>query len=109
MQRANQEVWTASCLDGKNCLTLKQIVGSFSSPISEEHAWSIVYQMVRTLDICLSNPAVHHRLCSANSLDHVLLHQDGLVHEGTFLIDVGAFNHDRVPITSENKARFQEF
>ena len=47
------------------------------------------------------------RLFSATSLDHVLLHQDGHIHETTYLQEPDSvFTHDRIPIVSENKVRF---
>ena len=39
--------WSASTLDNQGCLSLEQILKSFSAPISEEHAWAIIHQ-VRT-------------------------------------------------------------
>ena len=103
MNRSNESSWAGSCLNSNNCLTLKQIVASFSAPITEEHAWAIVYETVKTLDICLGNPAIYSKLYSASNLDHVLVHQDGLVHQTTFIQESAVFSHDRVPITSENK------
>ena len=41
MQRRPPDNWTPSSLNDSNCLSLKQIVGSFSAPITEEHAWAI--------------------------------------------------------------------
>ena len=54
-------IWKGSSLDGNGCLTLKQVVSSFSAPITEEHAWAVVYEMVKTLDVCLSNPSIFAR------------------------------------------------
>lgn len=103
MHRQNDS-WIGSCLDANGCLTLKQIVGSFTAPITEEHAWAIVYEVVKTLDLLLNNPSIfsNQKLVSATALEHVHLHQDGLVHEATF-IQQTHLSHDRIPITSENK------
>ena len=50
---------------------------------------------------------LNSRLFSATSLDHVLLHQDGHIHETTYLQEPDSvFSHDRIPIVSENKVRF---
>jgi len=99
------DIWKGSSLGKDCCLTLKQVVSSFSAPITEEHAWAVVYEMVKTLDLCLSNPSIFARLFSATSLDHVLLHQDGHIHETTYLQEPDSvFSHDRIPIVSENKA-----
>ena len=76
-RKTTENVWKGSILDSNKCLTLKQVVSSFSAPITEEHAWAVVYEMVKTLDVCLSNPGIFSRLFLATSLDHVLLHQDG--------------------------------
>ena len=75
----------ASTLDSKQCLTLKQVVGSFSAPITEEHAWSVVYEMTKTLDLCLDNPGIYHKLYLANRLEHVYIHEEGLVNDQTFI------------------------
>eukprot|EP00093_Oithona_nana_P001430 01430.XXX_3188_210_1 [CDS] Oithona nana genome sequencing. len=103
-------MWVASTLDSKQCLTLKQVVGSFSAPITEEHAWSVVYEMTKTLDLCLDNPGIYHKLYLANRLEHVYIHEEGLVNDQTFIqepesgMNYFVVFHDRTPITSENKA-----
>jgi len=106
MQRRHPDNWTASSLNDSNCLSLKQIVGSFSAPITEEHAWAVVYELVKTLDLCLSNPTFADRMFIVNSLNHVMIHLDGNVHEDTFILDQNKvrFRHDRTALTSENKA-----
>ena len=55
------DIWKGSSLGKDCCLTLKQVVSSFSAPITEEHAWAVVYEMVKTLDLCLSNPSIFAR------------------------------------------------
>ena len=87
MQRRPQDNWTASHLNQLNCLTLRQIVGSFSAPITEEHAWAVVYETAKTLGLCLDNPSVAQRLFVVNSMDAILIHADGHVHEDTFILD----------------------
>ena len=109
-RKTTENVWKGSILDSNKCLTLKQVVSSFSAPITEEHAWAVVYEMVKTLDLCLSNPGIFSRLFLATSLDHVLLHQDGHVHETTYLQEPDTvFSHDRIPIASENKVRSKKY
>ena len=109
-QKSDDTIWKGTVLDTNGCLTLKQVVSSFSAPITEEHAWAVVYEMVKTLDVCLGNPSIFSRLFLATSLDHVLLHQDGHVHEKTYLQEPDSvFCHDRVPIISENKVIFHYF
>lgn len=89
MHRPRQDKvhWTSSCLDSSGCLTLRQIVGSFSAPITEEHAWAVIYEAVRTLDICLSNPSMASKLNIASSLTHVRLHESGYAHDSTFIVN----------------------
>ena len=102
----SSKCWESVSLNEDSCLNLEQIVQVFSAPITEEHAWAVVYEMVKTLDVCLSNPGIFSRLFLATSLDHVLLHQDGHVHETTYLQEPDTvFSHDRIPIASENKVR----
>ena len=107
----NTAQWPGSQLDPTNgCLTLKQVVRSFSAPITEEHAWAVVYETVKTLDLCLGNPAIFSRLFGASNLEHILIHQDGHVHEKTFLHEPDSvFSHDRQPIISENKVRKRNY
>jgi len=105
MQRPN-EMWIASSLDSNNCLTLKQVVGSFSAPITEEHAWAIVYETCKTLDLCLANPAIFHKLFIADKLEHVYIHDDGLISDRTFIQEPDSVHsHDRSPLVSENKVK----
>ena len=85
LRQQQNEMWVASTLDSNQCLTLKQVVGSFSAPITEEHAWSVVYEMTKTLDLCLANPAIYHKLYLANRLEHVYIHEEGLVSDQTFI------------------------
>ena len=87
--RVNNEAWASSSLDPTGCLTLHQIVGSFSAPISEEQAWAIIYESVRTLDLCLASPSLATKLFMANGLDHVRVHEDGHVHENSFILTSG--------------------
>ena len=37
--------WRGCHLDREECLTLEQILQSFSAPISEEHAWAVIHQV----------------------------------------------------------------
>ena len=38
------------------CLNLDVIIGSFSAPITEEHAWAIVFEAVKCLENLVKNP-----------------------------------------------------
>ena len=42
--------WRGCQLDTDQCLSLEQILQSFSAPISEEHAWAVIHQ-VSTLEM----------------------------------------------------------
>ena len=48
----------ASVLSDSGCVSLGHILGSFSAPISEEHAWAVTYETIKTLDKCLQNKSV---------------------------------------------------
>ncbi len=37
--------WRGCHLDKEGCLSLDQILRSFSAPISEEHAWAVIHQV----------------------------------------------------------------
>ena len=37
------------------CLNLDVIIGSFSAPITEEHAWAIVFEAVKCLENLVKN------------------------------------------------------
>ena len=40
-------------LDEYGCLSLAEILECFNAPISEEHAWALIYQCLRALDNCI--------------------------------------------------------
>ncbi len=80
----------ASVLNESGCVSLGQILGSFSAPISEEHAWAVTYEIVKTLDACLQNKSVivhanaaegaasavaSDTFCEVTSPSDVLIHQ----------------------------------
>ena len=37
--------WAGRSLDPGGCLSLQQILASFTAPISEEHAWAVIHQV----------------------------------------------------------------
>ncbi len=85
MHRQRRDNWTGSKLDASGCLTLRQILGSFSAPITEEHAWAIIFEAVKTLHTCLGNHSLVAKLLLVTDLNHILLHKEGYVSEGTFM------------------------
>ena len=38
--------WAGCKLDRTGCLSLQQILASFTAPISEEHAWAVIHQVI---------------------------------------------------------------
>ena len=43
--------WAGCSLDPGGCLSLQQILASFTAPISEEHAWAVIHQVMQEGDI----------------------------------------------------------
>ena len=46
--------WTGCQLDSDQCLSLEQILQSFSAPISEEHAWAVIHQVSNIISVILN-------------------------------------------------------
>ena len=44
-------------MDPGGCLSLQQILASFTAPISEEHAWAVIHQVMQEGDIDLGMPS----------------------------------------------------
>ena len=63
IQYNSNPIWMASVLSDSGCVSLGHILGSFSAPISEEHAWAVTYETVKTLDKCLQNKSVVVQNC----------------------------------------------
>ena len=38
--------WYSAHLDSEQCLNLDQVLQVFSAPITEEHAWAVIYQVM---------------------------------------------------------------
>jgi hypothetical protein len=94
------------CCDKDNCLSLDDILRSFNAPLSEEQAWSLIYQTVllyrnfiriefidkNTKDTSGSKKS-SHRIKVPKSPKNLNIHKDGSVHindksEYSFLIFV---------------------
>ena len=99
-------------LDKYGCLSLSEIIKCFNAPISEEHAWAVIYQTLRTLDNCIKNlhvirqlenvviseeggspkkrldspieARVPDELLGVYSTDDILIQEDGFVHDYTW-------------------------
>ena len=51
-------VAVASSASAKDRLSLEVIIGKFSSPLTEEHAWAIVYEALKCLENLLRTYSV---------------------------------------------------
>ena len=72
-------------LDDQGCLVVADIVESFNTPISEEHAWAICYQAAKCGQGILSNDNQKDSCLLVTSIHHLIIHKDGHVHPATFL------------------------
>lgn len=87
--------WTPCKLNSECCLSLDLITSSFSAPITEEHAWAIVFECVKCLQEIVERHEINKqtssqrgRKCSVfvvTSTQHIYLHRDGRIHASTFL------------------------
>lgn len=80
------------CSDKDNCLSLSDILRSFNAPLSEEQAWSLIYQSVQMyrnfiriefVDKHTKKDATQkssHRIKVPKSTKSLNLHKDGSVH-----------------------------
>lgn len=79
--------WTPCKLNSDSCLNLEKITSSFSAPITEEHAWAIVFECVK----CLKGIFVEQKhtgpVFLVTNTEQIYLHREGRVHESTFLND----------------------
>jgi len=72
-------------LDENGCLVLASIVEAFNTPISEEHAWALSYQVAKCGQAILGNEAQRGACLLVTNMHHLVLHRDGHVHQSTFL------------------------
>lgn len=80
------------CSDKDNCLSLNDILRSFNAPLSEEQAWSLIYQSVQLyrnfihiefIDKHTKKDAKRkssHRIKVPKSTKNLNVHKDGSVH-----------------------------
>ena len=61
--------WAGCKLDRTGCLSLQQILASFTAPISEEHAWAVIHQVMDQS----SQSTVSSRQSAVDSLQPILL------------------------------------
>jgi len=78
-------MWHHCGLDSDNCVDLDQVLKVFSAPITEEHAWALVYQSLEILDnIIDDDQSEFYRIETARD---ILLTSDGCVHFNTFYLN----------------------
>jgi len=78
-------MWHQCNLDKDNCVDLDQVLRVFSAPITEEHAWALVYQSLEILDNIIDDDQTEfYRIETARD---ILLTNDGLVHFNTFYLN----------------------
>jgi len=78
-------MWHQCNLDKDNCVDLDQVLRVFSAPITEEHAWALVYQSLEILDNIIDDDQTEfYRIETARD---ILLTSDGLVHFNTFYLN----------------------
>lgn len=93
--------WRGCSLDNEGCLSLQQILHSFSAPISEEHAWAVIHQALQCLSKLLDDLARSDTIAHVvSSTQHILINNEGKVHRNTFL---SSKHSQRQKIVSENK------
>lgn len=82
------------CSDKDNCLSLNDILRSFNAPLSEEQAWSLIFQSVRlyrdfihiefidkkTKKDSIKIQKSSHRIKVPKSTRSLNVHKDGFVH-----------------------------
>ena len=81
------------CCDKDNCLSLDDILRSFNAPLSEEQAWSLIYQSVllyrnfiriefidKNTKKDSKTQKVSHRIKVPKSPKNLNIHKDGTVH-----------------------------
>ena len=96
------------CSDKDNCLSLNDILRSFNAPLSEEQAWSLIYQSVllyrnfirvEFIDKHTKKDATQkssHRIKVPKSTKNLNVHKDGSVH----ISDSGEFNRRFIRLDS---------
>jgi hypothetical protein len=78
------------CCDKENCLTLEDILKSFNAPLSEEQAWSLIYQSISlyrnfiNIEFIDKNTKTlgkrSHKIKVPKSPKNLNVHKDGSVH-----------------------------
>lgn len=74
-------------LDSDLCVSLRNILFSFNTPISEEHAWALVHQFAKCFSSEISDKDNQSKLVPKPK--DIFLHRDGYVHSKSFLDQEG--------------------
>lgn len=82
--RSACDFWRPVHLNEDDSLSLEQITNSFSAPITEEHAFAIIYECCKTLKNVFQGQRSKCAVSVVSSLRDIFLHRDGRVHETTF-------------------------
>ncbi|XP_011861517.1 PREDICTED: protein spire isoform X2 [Vollenhovia emeryi] len=81
-------------LDSHGCLNLRDILLMFDSPISQERAWALCYQIAKSLSHLTEN-----KFYEISELSQIILHKDGDIR-------VENLAGSKQPLVSEEKAIF---
>lgn len=77
-------------LNRDGCLNLKHATASFGdTPMSEEHAWAVIYECCKCLQRLIPKKAKTCKLYVVSSIEEIFIHKEGSVHESTFLAASG--------------------
>ncbi|XP_067623621.1 protein spire isoform X2 [Eurosta solidaginis] len=70
------------CTNAENCVTLKNILDSFKSPLSEEQAWALLHQfmLVYRQVAAAGQKHIFNDLEIPDGIENLNLHRDGAVH-----------------------------
>ncbi|XP_029169328.1 protein spire isoform X3 [Nylanderia fulva] len=81
-------------LDSHGCLNLQDVLLMFDSPLSQERAWALCYQVAKGLSHLTEN-----KFCEISELWQIVLHKDGD-------ICLESLAGSKLPLVSEEKAIF---
>ena len=82
----NDTSWTPCQLTQEGYLSLEKITSGFNAPITEEHAWAVVFECVKCLKSVMATKPSRGVFLITNT-QQIQIHREGRVHESTFLTD----------------------
>ena len=74
--------WRSCRLNSKQCLSLQQILASFSAPISEAWAFAIAYEGSKALTNAAK--ALNGQAMMVQNARDLFVHKEGFVHQSSF-------------------------